>query len=256
MNDSGHVRLAREGAVSRLTLHRPPLNVLDLGLNGALADALRDACLDPSVAALVIEGGDARGFSAGVEVADHTPDKVEGMLAAFHGAVRAVLAAPMPTLAAVHGFALGGGFELALACDLVVVEADARLGLPEIRLGAYPPIGAALLPARIGWARAAELVLGGQDLTAARALELGLINRVCTPGTLASATAELLAPILAHSTAVVREAKRALREGAAGGPDALARIEKHYLADLMRLADADEGIRAFLQKRPPRWQGR
>lgn len=256
MSDQGHVRLAREGAVLRLTLHRPPLNVLDMGLNGALADAVRDACLDPSVAALVIEGGDARGFSAGVEVADHTPAKVEGMLAAFHAAVRAVLAAPMPTVAAVHGFAMGGGFELALACDLIVVEADARLGLPEIRLGAYPPVAAALLPSRIGWARAAELVLGGEDLSPPRALELGLINRVCAPGGLAAATAELLAPIVAHSTAVVREAKRALREGAAGGPDALARIERLYLKDLMRLADADEGIRAFLEKRTPIWQGR
>lgn len=256
MSDPGHVRLLREGAVMRLTLHRPPLNVLDRGLNGALADALRDACLDPTVAALVIEGGDARGFSAGVEVADHTPDKVEGMLAAFHGAVRAVLAAPMPTVAAVHGFALGGGFELALACDLIVVEADARLGLPEIRLGAFPPIAAALLPTRIGWARATELVLGGEEIPVPRALEWGLVQRVCAPGTLAAATAELLAPILMHSTAVVREAKRALREGAAGGPDVLARIERRYLGDLMRLADADEGVRAFLEKRPPHWQGR
>ncbi len=240
----------------RLTLHGPPLNVLDRGLNTALADAVRDACLDPSVAALVLEGGDARGFSAGVEVADHTPEKVEGMLAAFHTAVRAVLAAPMPTLAAIHGFAMGGGLELALACDLIVVEEDARLALPEIRLGAYPPVAAALLPARIGWARAVELLLSGEDLTPKRALEWGLVNRVCPAGERGAASNELLAPILRQSPAVVREAKRALREGAAGGADALERIERLYLRDLMRLADADEGIRAFLEKREPRWSGR
>jgi len=256
VSEEGHVRLAREGAVMRLTLHRPPLNVLDRGLNGAIADAVRDACLDPTVAALVIEGGDARGFSAGVEVADHTPELVEGMLAAFHGAVRAVQAAPMPTLAAIHGFAMGGGLELALACDLIVVEDDVRLGLPEIRLGAYPPVAAAVLPARIGWARATECVLGGEELTPARALEWGLVNRVCARGALAAATETLLAPILRHSTAVVREAKRALREGAAGGPDALARIERRYMGDLCRLEDADEGIRAFIEKRAPHWRGR
>ena len=256
MKEPGHVRLVRQGAIMRLTLHRPPLNVLDRGLNAAIADAVRDACLDPTVAALVVEGGEARGFSAGVEVADHTPELVEGMLAAFHGAVRAIVAAPMPTLAEVHGFALGGGLELALACDLVVVEDDARLGFPEIRLGAYPPVAAALLPARIGWARASECVLGGEELTPARALEWGLVNRVCPAGTRATATEALLAPILRQSTAVVREAKRALREGALGGPQALTRIERRYLADLMRLADAGEGIRAFLEKRAPVWRGR
>lgn len=255
MNAPGHVSMARAGSVVRIQLCRPPLNILDLGLNEALADAVADACLDPTVAALVIDGGDARGFSAGVEVADHTPDRAGRMLTSFHRAIRALMSAPMPTVAAVHGFAMGGGLELAIACDLVVVEETARLGFPEIRLGAYPPVAAALLPVRVGWAIAHELVLGGEELSAQRALDLRLVNRVCRAGTLVSATESLLAPILRHSPAVVRESKRALREGAAGGLEVLERIERRYLNDLMRLDDAAEGIQAFLEKRPPQWRG-
>lgn len=248
---------AREGAVVHLTLARPPLNVLDRDLNRAIAAAVHAHSKDPTVAAIVLDGAGARGFSAGVAVADHTPDRVAGMLENFHAAVRALWRAECPTLAAIHGFALGGGLELAIACDLVIAEADAKLGFPEIRLGAYPPVAATLLPGRIGWAAACELVLGGEDVNAERAHALGLLNRVAKPGGLRAASDALLRPFLALSPAVVREAKRALREGATPAPGtALARIEERYLGSLMRLADAHEGIRAFMEKREPRFENR
>ena len=262
---TGMLRVVRSGAVARLTLERAPVNALDRPLSRALADALSEISRDSSVAALVLDGA-GRGFSAGVEVGDHVPSLVEGMLSDFHSAVRALAGAPFPTLAAVHGFALGGGLELALACDLVVAEADARLGFPEIRLGAYPPVAAAVLPARIGWAAACELVLGGEELAPERAAALGLVNRVCAPGAREDAIQSLLGPLLAHSPAVVRAAKAALREGASrpasavaprpGMGDALERIETRYLADLVALHDAEEGVRAWLEKRPPMWGNR
>jgi cyclohexa-1,5-dienecarbonyl-CoA hydratase len=252
----GRVRVRREGLVAWIELDRPPLNVLDRALGTALADAVLALAGEPDVAAIVLDGGEARGFSAGVEVSDHVPGKVAGMLRDFHAAIRALWAADCPVVAAVHGFAMGGGLELALACDLIAVESDARLGLPEIRLGAYPPVAAAVLPARVGWAMAAELVLGGENLAPARAHALGLVNRVCAPGARRAAAAELLAPILAHSPAVMREAKRALREGAAGQDAVLGRIERRYVHDLMRLGDAAEGIAAFLEKRSPEWRNR
>jgi cyclohexa-1,5-dienecarbonyl-CoA hydratase len=251
------IQTERDGRVAWIHLSRPTHNVLSRELNTALAAAVREHANDPEVTAIVIDGGDARGFSAGVEVADHTPDRVGSMLADFHGAVRAVWEAPCVTLAAVHGFALGGGLELAIACDLVIVEDDARLGFPEITLGCYPPVAAALLPARVGWARASEWVLGGETFDATTARASGLVNRTCASGTLREAVREFLAPFLARSPVVLREAKLALREGEANARErALSRIEERYLGSLMALADAEEGIRAFLEKRPPEFRNR
>ena len=251
----GTVRVRREGAVVRVSLERGTLNVLDRPLGRALAAALAQASADRSVSAVVLDGGEARGFSAGVEVADHTPALVGEMLGAFHGAVRALWACACPSLALVHGFAMGGGLELALACDMVVVERDAKLGLPEIRLGCYPPVAAAILPARVGWAAASELVLGGEPFTPGHALALGMVNRVCEPGEREQAGGELLAPLLRHSPAVLRETRAALRLGIAGAQEAaLAAIEARYLGELMQLADAGEGIAAYLEKRPAVWR--
>jgi cyclohexa-1,5-dienecarbonyl-CoA hydratase len=251
------VAIERLGAAARISLARPPLNVLDRALNRALEGAVRTLGEDRAVAVIVLDGGAAKGFSAGVEVADHTPDRVAGMLADFHGAIRALWQAPCPTLAVIHGFALGGGLELAISCDMVLVTGDARLGFPEIRLGCYPPVAAALLPARIGWAAASELVLAGEEITPERALGLGLVNRLCDPGALAAARDALLEPLLARSPAVLREAKRALNAGAgAAALAALEGIERRYLGDLMRLEDANEGIRAFMERRPPDFSNR
>ncbi len=251
----GTVRVRRQGSVMRLSLERGALNVLDRPLGRALAQAVAEASADRSVAVLVLDGGAARGFSAGVEVADHVPGTVADMLAAFHGAVRSLWACECPSIALVHGFAMGGGLELALACDQVVVEQGAKLGFPEIRLGCYPPVAAAILPARIGWAAANELVLGGEDFTPERALALGMVNRVCEDGAREQALADLLAPLLRQSPAVLREARVALRLAVGGAQEsALAAIEARYLRELMSLADANEGIAAFMAKRAPQWK--
>ena len=136
----------------------------------------------------------------------------------------------------------------------MIAEADARLGFPEIALGCYPPVAAALLPGRIGWSRACELVLGGEAFTAEEGRAMGLVNRVAAAGGVREETDRFLTPFLSRSAAVVREAKHALREGAGAALGALDRIERRYLGSLMTLADADEGVRAFLEKRPPRFR--
>jgi cyclohexa-1,5-dienecarbonyl-CoA hydratase len=254
---SAALRIERDGAIARIVLDRPPLNVLSREMNRALAIAADELAGAPDIAVLVLAGGSARGFSAGVEVADHVPETVAEMLADFHSAIRAIGRLDCVTIAAIHGFALGGGLELALSCDLIVCEEDAQLGLPEIELGCYPPVGAALLPQRIGWNVACELVLSGEPMTPSRAHALGLVNRICATGTLAQATQALLGSLLAKSPAVLREAKRALRDGAELPPaPALRRIEERYLSDLAPLVDAREGIRAFLEKRRPVWRNR
>jgi len=126
--------------------------------------------------------------------------------------------------------------------------------LPEIQLGCLPPVAAALLPSRIGWARASELVCLGEPIDPAAAAAMGLVNRVCAPGEREAAAAALLAPLLKLSPAVVREAKRALHLGAGATAPALPPIEQRYVEQLMQLSDAQEGIAAFLAKRPPQWR--
>jgi enoyl-CoA hydratase/carnithine racemase len=139
----------------------------------------------------------------------------------------------------------------------VVAESDAKLAFPEIALGCYPPVAAALLPARVGWGAACEWTLTGDPVSVARAHALGIVQRVCAPGAREAETARLVASLLARSPAVLREAKRALREGAgAAALAALRRIEVRYLERLMPLEDAAEGIRAHAEKREPRWQNR
>jgi len=251
------IQIERDGARARISLGRPPLNILDRATNRALAEAVRELSSDPAIAVIVLDGGGARGFSAGVEVADHTPERIEAMLGDFHAAIRALWEADAVSVAALHGFAQGGGFELALACDLVVAESDVKLGFPEIALGCYPPVAAAVLPARVGWAAACELALTGETISVERAVSCGLVNRACAPSELASGVETLVKALLAKSPAVLREAKRALREGATQAPAAaLAAIERRYLGSLMKLADAGEGVRAFQEKRPPRWSNR
>src|SRR5690606_10986236 len=135
-----------------IELARPPRNILDLGLLADLERAANELAADPELQVVLLRGSE-RAFSAGVSVQDHTPDKIDRMLASFHGAVRRLRALDAFTVALVDGHCLGGGLELATACDLVVATDRARFGLPEIRLGCYPPVALALYPRRIGLGR-------------------------------------------------------------------------------------------------------
>jgi cyclohexa-1,5-dienecarbonyl-CoA hydratase len=158
-------------------LDRPPLNVLNLPMLAELEKTCALLSNERSLKCVVLRGA-GRAFCAGVDVADHTPDRVERMLELFHGAVRRLMALPCPVVAAVNGAALGGGCELLMACDVVLARDDARIGQPEIRLGAFPPVAAAVLPRLIGRQRALDLVLTGRTLSAEEAREMGLVTRV------------------------------------------------------------------------------
>jgi len=249
------VTLSREGPVATLTLRRPPLNVINLQMMGDLGTAL-GAVGDAAI--LVLQGDGEKAFSAGVDIADHTPDKVAVMLRAFHTVLRQLTWLEAVTVSAIRGACLGGGAELGLATDLVVAADDAKLALPEINVGCYPPVAIARWGAAIGAKRTAELVLTGRNFTAAEGHAWGLINRVVPAARLDEAVRELVASLREKSPAVLKATVRALR-AAAAAPDpeqALDLVEALYQSDLCRLEDMQEGLAAFLQKRKPAWKGR
>src|SRR5271165_2141853 len=242
--------------VARIFLHHPPRNVIDLPMMEELEQALEK--IEPQrEVSVVVFSGHGKTFSAGVDVAAHTADQAETMLAKFHGVIRGLVGGRTISIAAVHGHCLGGGAELAMICDLVYTTELAEWGFPGIKLGCYPPVAATALAAVVGHKHAADLILTGRSITGAEAAEIGLVNLAVPEGRLASVVDESVARLAKLSPAVLATAKKA-----AYGWDAihfekgLERAEKIYLDELLKLEDAREGITAFLEKREPKWQGR
>lgn len=241
-----------------LIFGRPPLNILDLDLLAALDDLVADLATDPELQLLFVRGAGEKAFSAGVSVQDHTPDKIDRMLVSFHGAIGKLRSLEVLTVALVDGHCLGGGMELALACDLVLATERSRFGQPEIALGCYPPVAAALYPRRIGTGRTLELLLTGRTFDCAEAQTLGLVHERLADRTALEARAkELSAAIQRQSAAVTRLTKRAVRAGENRAYEpALAEAERIYLRELTATVDMAEGIQAFVEKRTPNWRHR
>jgi cyclohexa-1,5-dienecarbonyl-CoA hydratase len=250
------VALAFHAPVAQITLINPPLNVIDPPMMRDLTSALAkmEARDDISVVVLSGEGGN---FSAGVEVAAHTPDKAASMLTEFHAIIRALIATRKVTVAAVQGNCMGGGAELAMMCDIVISTEDAQWRFPEIKLGCFPPVAAAALSALVGQKRAADLILTGRMISGNEAAEAGLATRATLGDELKTVVNELTNRLTSLSPAVLAITKEAIYAWDSIHFDkGLARAEKIYLEDLMQTEDAEEGIRAFLEKRNPAWKGR
>jgi cyclohexa-1,5-dienecarbonyl-CoA hydratase len=205
----------------------------------------------------VISGAGDRAFSAGVDVADHAPGKIETMLEKFHHLILRICKSDCVSLAAVHGHTLGGGAELAMMCDLVIAADDAIIGQPEISLGWYPPVAVAHLPGAIGFHKASEMVLLGEPVGAAEAAHLGIVNKVVPRDQLNENVDAWVDKLLSKSGAALGLTKRALREGAGRHFEgALDRATELYIRDLIRTEDMLEGMNAFLGKRSPNWKNR
>jgi cyclohexa-1,5-dienecarbonyl-CoA hydratase len=244
------------GSVARLVLRNPPLNVIDIPMMEELAQALAQMESRSNISVIVLTG-EGRAFSAGVDVAAHTPDKVEAMLVKFHAVVRALVASKKVTNAVVHGHCLGGGAELAMVCDIVYTTASAQWGFPEIKLACYPPVACIALAALVGQKRAAELILTGRTISGAEAAEIGLANHAVPDDKLFEVVDEALGRLLRLSPAALAVTKKALYAWDAMHFDkGLARAEKIYLEELMKTSDAQEGVRAFMEKRAPNWVGK
>jgi cyclohexa-1,5-dienecarbonyl-CoA hydratase len=239
--------------IATFTLDHPPLNILTTPMMADLNAALEGVVGDGDIAALVIA---ARGkaFSAGVDVGDHTADKVGEMIELFHGLFRKLAATNAVTIAAVAGAALGGGCELACFCDVVLASDRAKFGQPEVEVGVFPPVAACTLPLQVGIRQAVELTALGRIIDADEAHRIGLVSHVYPAGEFDERVESYLAGIRKLSRPVVRLAKKATTLIARRSILAhLERAEHLYLGELMQLSDAHEGIAAFVEKRPPAW---
>jgi cyclohexa-1,5-dienecarbonyl-CoA hydratase len=245
-----------EPPIARIVLNNPPVNVIDVPMMDELAEALNETEARPDIA-IVIVSGSQRAFSAGVDVAAHTPDKVEQMLNKFHGVIRALVGSKKVSIAAVHGICLGGGAELAMVCDLAYTSELATWGFPEIKLGCYPPVAVTALAALVGQKHAADLVLTGRSITGREAATIGLANSVAPEVDLEHVVQDAVHHLSQLSPAALAITKKAIYAWDAIHFDkGLARAEKIYLEDLKRTEDAHEGINAFLEKRSPVWKGK
>jgi cyclohexa-1,5-dienecarbonyl-CoA hydratase len=245
-----------QDGVATLTLSRPPLNILTQSVLADLRGALAGLAGEPSLKAVVLVA-EGRHFSAGADVGEHLPPRHRAMIPEFIDTIGALSSFPLPVVAAVRGRCLGGGFEVVQAVDVIVAGTGAVFGQPEILLGVTAPAACVLLPRRTHAGLAAELLFTGDTITAARALEAGLVSRVVADDAVEAEALALARRMARHSAAALRLVKRTLRAcSALDAEPALREAGRIYLGELMWTHDAVEGLQAFLEKREPQWSNR
>jgi len=244
-----------EGGVHEVSLGPPPANIVTAQVIGEVGRALEAALGDPAVKLFVLTGeGDH--FSYGASVEEHRAEVIREVLPHLNRLVGRMLACPLPTLAKVSGLCLGGGFELALGCSMMFADEGAKMGVPEIKLGVFPPVAAVLLPFSAAPARAARIVLSGEMIRAEAAHDAGIVTTLAAPGELDMVVDTFIEKhILPKSASSLRFANLVVRSALSSHYQAnIIPAEQMYLDELMKTADANEGIEAFLEKRDPQWK--
>ena len=252
-------RRSEEDGVEILTLRHPPVNALSTRLLSELSSRLDAIEADRTVRALVVTG-DGQYFSAGAdlkELAGLDLAKAPEIVARGQALFNRLEALRPPVVAAINGLALGGGLELALACDLRIVGESAKLGAPEVNFGLMPSYGGTQrLPRLIGAAKAKELIFTGNMIPAAEAVRIGLANRAVPAGHELRAARDLAHTIAQRAPKAVQAAKRAIREGLATTMEAGLEIEaRAFESEVLASEDLGEGIAAFVERRPPKFRG-
>ncbi|KYK20451.1 hypothetical protein AYK21_01380 [Thermoplasmatales archaeon SG8-52-2] len=242
--------------IGKITFNNLPLNILNIEMMKELNDAIK-SFIDKNIKVLILNSN-GKAFSAGVDVSDHTKDKVKDMIHVFHDIFNNLHKINAPTVALVNGAALGGGCEVATFCDIVIASEKSKFGQPEIKVGVFPPIAAAIFPKLMSSKKALELILTGEVIKANEAKDLGLINHVLPVDNFDEEAEKLVNEKLASNSAIVLQlTKRSFIEGATRNySDSIKKIEDIYLNELMKTNDANEGLAAFLEKRPPVWKNK
>ena len=249
-----HIESEFADGLGTITLSRPPVNVLNIAMMEEI-NAVLKGWQGKKDLKVVLFNAKGKCFSAGVDVGEHMGDMAPKMIEVFHGMFRLMDKIGIPTVASVYGSCLGGGCELAIFCDLVIASESAKFAQPEILVGVFPPIAAQIMPRIIGRKDAMDLILSGRIISAEEARAMGLVNKVVKQDELESATAEFIKPYLKLSAEVLRKTKKAVMVGLMDDLEpSLRAIEDIYLNELMRTADAQEGLKAFLEKRKPEWK--
>jgi cyclohexa-1,5-dienecarbonyl-CoA hydratase len=256
IEDFQFIKVKVEGDVARLTLDRPDHNLLNERMLCELAAGINTLGEQHNIKLIVLDSA-GKTFCGGIELGEYTQRRVFQLLDAFHMAFSAMLDTSKPLMVVVNGPALGGGAELAALGDLVIATPKARFAQPEIKLGVFPPLAAAILPYILGPKQALELVLTGEAMSAERARELGLVNWLVPEAELDKKVAEVMAKVTAQSAPVLTMAKKAIM-GSLGLPlrDGVRNSMKVFLNELAELEDSQEGLRALVEKRAPKWKNR
>ncbi|HNS14202.1 MAG TPA: enoyl-CoA hydratase/isomerase family protein [Syntrophorhabdaceae bacterium] len=250
-----HIQYEKKDKAATITLNVPPSNWLTIVMMKEINQVLAEIKKDPSVQLLIFDHAGEKAFCDGVDVADHTPDKVDEMIEVFHGMFRLLAEMDVTTVALVNGRSLGGGCELMSFCDIVIASEKARIGQPEIAVGVYPPVAAAWFPKIIGLQKTYELLLTGKIISAKEAQAIGLVTAVLPAENFKAEVEKYLADYLNKSRPVAMWTKKAIKAGLSlDFLQALKASEIIYLQGCMATDDAKEGIGAFMEKRKPVWK--
>ena len=251
-----HLKMEKADGVARITFARPKHNVLNIEMMNELNSRLDELASEADLKCIVLLG-EGPSWCAGVEVSDHKPEMASEMIAVFNGIFERIDRLEIPVIAGVQGACLGGGMEVAIACDIIVAAESAVFGQPEIKLGFLPPVAAVRLPQLVGPARAVEICTTGKRYSAEEARQMGMVGYVAGDDQWGDVLDKLIGEIRVCSPLIIRLNKRAVKQHIGMDiPTATAGVSDLFLNVLMKTEDTLEGIRSFEEKRRPEWKNK
>ena len=248
------IHIVKENSIAKIIFDNGPLNILNISMMKEINEALLKLKNDKSIKVLIFDHK-GKAFSAGVDISDHMGEKASIMLKEFHKVCKSIISFEAPTIAMTRGSALGGGCEIAIACDLIVASDKSKFGQPEIKVGVFPPVAAILFPKLINYHKAFELLVLGETIQAQEAKNIGLVNQIFPIDTFDEDSSKYLDKLMNLSNIVLRHTKKAIKMNLNNEfSDSIDTLEKYYLEKLMTTHDANEGLNAFMEKRTPEWK--
>lgn len=256
MADYQFIKVETTDGVKRIIFNRPKHNVFDILMMKEINAELSASMTEGDLKCIVFLG-EGPSWCAGVEVGDHKPEMVHDMITEFNGIFERTEKLQIPLIAGVHGNCLGGGMEMAIACDIIAASEKAAFGQPEIKLGFFPPYAAIRLPQLVGPAKAIEICTTGRIYSAADAKNMGFVSHVFTEAEFEKGLEKLVGDIAKCSPLILRLNKRAVKENLGlGFEQAIRGVSDLFLNELMKTEDTLEGIASFEEKRKPVWKNK